>query len=344
MKTIKINISGFPKLLDIKDWDIYRVLEKKYNVVVSDDPDYLFVCNFDKYSYCKFKGIRIFIGWECLFPNFNLVDYAINIIDDINVQDRSFFYPYYAMVLGVEQICHKQKLTADILNKKTGFCNYIYTHGGMKERTDIFHKLSEYKTVDSAGRYLNNMNGFTPGKREQVLGAINNFPKIEFQKKYKFTIAFENYRFPSYNTEKIVHAYMADSIPIYFGDPFIANYFNPKSFINCMDYQNFDEVLERVKYLDTHDDEYMEMLNEPAFLDENCLEKAEEGLERFLYSIFDQDYEDAFRRPRFFWPEIENNAMIEYTKMAKRKDRMKSVIKKIPGVNYIINKRRDISK
>lgn len=344
MKTIKINTSGFPRNFKLEDWYIYKLLKNRYNVEISENPDYLFVSNFDKYSYCGFAGIRIYFGFECLYPNFNVVDYGIDVVDDIKLHDRAFYSPMYSTVLGVEQIVRKDKLQYDILEKKKRFCNYIYSHGGMKERTEIFHKLCEYKLVDSAGRYLNNMNGFTPGKRENVMGCVNNFSKVEFQKQYKFSIAFENYKYPNYNTEKIIHAYMADTIPIYYGDPKIEEYYNPKSFINCMEYENFDEVLERVKYLDTHDDDYMEMLNEPAFRDEDCLNKIDKGLKTFLYNIFDQDYESAFRRPRFFWPEIENNALLEYTRKTKKKDSLKRIIKKIPGVNYIVNKRRDISK
>lgn len=344
MKTIKINVSGFPKIFKLENWKIYDILKARYNVEISDNPDYLFVGNFDKYSFCSFKGIRIYFQWECMFANMNVVDYTINTVADFKLHDRMFYYPYYATIMDIEQISHKEKLSPDILKEKTGFCNYIYSHGGMKERTEIFHKISEYKKVDSAGRYLNNMGGFTPGRREDVMGAVNNFPKIDFQKKYKFTIAFENYKFPEYNTEKLAHAYMANTIPIYYGDPLVTKHYNPKSFINCMEYESFDEVKERVIYLDTHDDEYMEMLNEPAFVNEDQLDEFNAGLQSFLYSIFDQDYESAFRRPRFFWPEIENNALVEYTRKAKKRDSVKRIIKKLPGVNYIVNKRKDISK
>jgi hypothetical protein len=60
--------------------------------------------------------------------------------------------------------------------------------------------------------------------------------KKQFLSPYKFTIAFENDIFPGYQTEKLYDAMMMNSIPVYCGDPFIAEIFNTKSFINALDY------------------------------------------------------------------------------------------------------------
>ncbi|WP_291027627.1 hypothetical protein [Helicobacter sp.] len=62
------------------------------------------------------------------------------------------------------------------------------------------------------------------------------------------------------------------------------------------DYQNFEEVLEVITYLDTHEDAYLQMLREPAFLDANHQEIFDEKLENFLLHIFNQPLEKAYRR------------------------------------------------
>lgn len=72
--------------------------------------------------------------------------------------------------------------------------------------------------------------------------------------------------------------------------------FNEKAFINCSDYPDFDRVLERVIELDTDNNQYMEMLRAPVFR-ENYLEQNKEELEKFLIHIFEQEKEEAFRRP-----------------------------------------------
>ncbi len=41
----------------------------------------------------------------------------------------------------------------------------------------------------------------------------------------------------------------------------MARDFNPKSFVNVHDFKDFKEVLDYVRYLDTHDNAYLEMLH-----------------------------------------------------------------------------------
>jgi len=112
--------------------------------------------------------------------------------------------------------------------------------------------LQKYKKVDSGGKLLNNIGYLVDDK-------------VAFLRQYKFTIAFENSCYPGYTTEKILHAFIADSIPIYWGNPLISRDFSPKSFINCHDYNSFDEVIERVIEVDTNNDLYIEYLTEPPF-------------------------------------------------------------------------------
>lgn len=141
--------------------------------------------------------------------------------------------------------------------------------------------MSEYKKVDSGGRYRNNIGG-----------AISD--KLEFQKKYKFAIAFENTTYDGYATEKLVEAFEAGVIPIYYGDPNISLDFNTHSFVNCHLYNNFDEVIDKVIEIDNDCEAYIEMKNQAPLKKE--IEKNE--LENYLFQIFEQDIECAYQRPR----------------------------------------------
>src|SRR5665213_1590628 len=60
--------------------------------------------------------------------------------------------------------------------------------------------------------------------------------KRKFLTPYKFTIAFESYVHPGYQTEKLYDAMQSNSVPIYCGDPLIGDIFNKDSFINAFDY------------------------------------------------------------------------------------------------------------
>lgn len=110
--------------------------------------------------------------------------------------------------------------------------------------------------------------------------------KINFLKNYKFTIAFENTKGNGYTTEKLTDAFMACSIPIYWGNPLVTREFNPKAFINCNDFDSFDSVIEYIKLLDNNDELYLEMLSQPPLLFDP--EKREKELEDFLYGIIER--------------------------------------------------------
>lgn len=130
------------------------------------------------------------------------------------------------------------------------FAAFVVANPHCKERNEFFHKLNSYRKVDSAGPHLNNMNWLLPRTENGVRD------KIRFLSNYKYTICFENSSYPGYVSEKILDAYIAGSIPIYWGSPTVAVDFNTKAFINCHDYDSFDEVVEFIKYLDTDDIHY----------------------------------------------------------------------------------------
>lgn len=89
----------------------------------------------------------------------------------------------------------------------------------------------------------------------------NPIVKREFLKDYKFSIAFENNSVKNYVTEKIIDAFMAGNIPIYWGCPNIAEYFNPDSFVNVHDYDSIEDAVARVREIDTNPDLYEQYRN-----------------------------------------------------------------------------------
>lgn len=279
MKKVKIQFADFispNKLKAIKD-----ILSKKYEVVVSDKPDYLFYSTYGN-DYLKYTDcIRIFYTSECLTPNFNECDYAIG-FDRLDFGDRYMRLPLYQLFQYREsfvKLLTRKPFTAEDLKNKTDFCNYVVSNSYVKDvRTEIFNMLSKYKRVNSGGRYMNNIGG--PVK-----------DKFAFQKKHKFSIAFENCSYDGYSTEKIADAFAAETIPIYWGDPRIGLDFNEDAFINCHRYNSLEEVVERVKEIDQNDELFIKMLNTPILKCEDL------HMDDFLYHIFDQPYEMAKRCP-----------------------------------------------
>lgn len=284
MKKITVNFIGFWNNFDYKSFLPYILLKKHYEVTISDNPDFLFCSIFDDFEYCKHNGIRIFCTSECIFPDMNVFDYAISILN-MSVDNRVLQIPYFMYIDNIEVLKNRGVFNKNELLNKTKFCNFIYSHPA-QERDKLFHEISKYKIVDAAGKHLNNMDGFTPGNRVNVTG-IKNDSKIEFQTQYKFTIACENYKYEDYVTEKIIHAYMAMTIPIYYGDPNVTKIFNNKSFINVSNYKNKEDLIEKIKEIDTNDDMFLEMINQPVFKDQGYIENKIEELDKFLINIIE---------------------------------------------------------
>jgi len=250
-KKIKINFSDFwhpntPE--EIHNNNLFKILTKRFDLELSEDPDFLIYSCFGK-IFLKYKCVRIFYTGENVRPNFKECDYAFSF--DYPVTERNYRLPLYKLYKEFEEL-KKRKDISEIKAEKKGFCNFIYSKKRAKERIEFYHKLQKYKKIDSGGKVLNNI-GYL----------VNN--KIEFLCQYKFTIAFENSSYPGYTTEKILHAFAANTIPIYWGNPLIERDFNPKSFINCHDYDSFDEVIEKIIEVDNNDDLFIKYLIEPPF-------------------------------------------------------------------------------
>lgn len=66
--------------------------------------------------------------------------------------------------------------------------------------------------------------------------------KISTLSRYKFNLCFENVRYPGYVTEKIFDAMIANTIPIYYGAPDIADFVPSEAFIDASKFESFEEL------------------------------------------------------------------------------------------------------
>lgn len=319
-KKISIKFTGFWPGFSEKDNFFTRILTPYYDFEFSDTPDYIF-CSVlgEPYEECRYDGIRIHWNGENYTPDFNIHDYGIS-FNDLSFGDRHLEYPLYLVNEWLEAANEKHLgISPQILSEKEYFCNFIY--GVSRDyREEAFEKFSTYKKVMSTGTGRNNMPNH-PLTETQA-------QKIAFQQKTKFTIAFDSTAHPGFVTEKILHAFAAKTVPVYFGAPDIGKYFNKKSFIDVADYgYDLDKVLQKIIEIDQDDERYLSMLKEPAFNDQNYLADKQEELENFLLNIFEQDYDKAFRRSRIAGPQYHNDRLKEYNTL--QKNRMFGYFKKI---------------
>ena len=192
-----------------------------------------------------------------------------------------------------------------ILSQKKYFCNFLYGHQSAKgEREHIFHALEKYKRVESAGSFLNNMpDGLVIPYSEK---------KMDFLKLCKFTIACESISYPGFVTEKLINPFYSDSIPIYYGNRLVNQEFNERAMINLHQFSSIEEGLEKVIEVDQDDTLFIQMLMEPKLIAPDYLDNLFVGLKEFLFSIFSQTPEQAFRRMRFYIQKEHESFLKEY--------------------------------
>ena len=105
-------------------------------------------------------------------------------------------------------------------------------------RNRFYHALNARKSVDSGGKYLNNVGGPVPNK-------------LDFLSNYRFSLAIENAAYPGYTTEKILESKMAGTIPIYWGNPLVYEDFNSDSFINVHGFPSITAAVDHILEVDS---------------------------------------------------------------------------------------------
>ncbi len=311
-KKIKVWFTDIPySSFGREDNWIINTLKERYEVeLTQDNPEFLFGGIFG-YDNLRYKNcVKVFFTGETAIPDFSVWDYAMsfNYIDFGDRHIRAIVGDPRAETITTikKSIQDRSKVTKDLLNRK--FCNFVYSQDSVGEgallRKEFCQKLMErYKKVDCPGLVLNNMPEGSIGKRWKndtySSGDVTDDwekSKLLFLENYKFTIAFENISQEGYTTEKLLHPFKSFSIPIYWGNPLVSKDFNTKSFINCHDYNDFDEVIERIIELDNDDKKYMEMLMESPMNDSFDF-RAEERAKNFLFHIIEKGNRPFDRDP-----------------------------------------------
>lgn len=246
---------------------LYRLLSKEFDLELVDDPDFLVYSCFGR-EYLRHDCVRIFYTGENVRPDFSACDYAFSF--DYPETERNFRLPLYRFHIDDVDALARRHLDRDTDRSAPElFCNFLYSNPDAPERNEFFQLLNEYRHIDSGGRVYNNL-----GHRVE--------DKAAFLRRYRFTIAFENASWPGYTTEKILEALLAGSIPIYWGNPLIHRDFNTDAFVNCHDFDRFEDVVEHIREIEEDESLYRRYVEAPVFpedgpwrgiLDEHILER-----------------------------------------------------------------------
>lgn len=248
---------------------------KRDNICIVDSPsqaDIVFVketidslsCFVSK---CLNVRVRIFWGQEAIYPDFNIFDYAIG-FPEISLEESRYaqMHPlhFFQRYLKNSNIFERNEIKC--LENKIRFCDFIYSNPYAHPfRDQFFLELSKHMYVNSPGKHMHNCDeqGISRGDWN---GSWRE-DKVDYQSNSYFSIAFENACFPGYTSEKIITSFLARSVPIYWGDKFIAKYFNPASFVHCNSIHDSENTILRTLSLYSDKAEYLKVLNMPIMTD-----------------------------------------------------------------------------
>lgn len=242
---------GFTDYYNTLDDFFVSVLSQAFDVERDDaNPDYLIFCDEtfgqNNLKYDSNKVVKIFFTGENRRPWNYQCHHAISFD---HLDGRQFYrLPLYVLDNWVQT----KNGVPDMLNldmnmkpvkyeDKEWFCGFVAGNGASEYRNKMFHVLNEYKPVMSGGPLFNNIGGVLPRDVKS---------KIDFFRKCRFSLCFENSSYPGYCTEKIMHGFIARTVPIYWGSPTVTMDFQEGSFISRHDFVSDNEFIDAIIKMD----------------------------------------------------------------------------------------------
>ncbi len=133
------------------------------------------------------------------------------------------------------------------IHKKKNFVS-VFMNNPHPMRLRVIEKLNKLGEVAIFGRYS--------GRYVQ--------DKIGTANRYNFNLCFENDLYPGYVTEKVLEAWLSESVPLYWGDDAL-KILNPKAIVNLCEFSNVESFVEYVNYLQNSPELMLEIINQPLF-------------------------------------------------------------------------------
>jgi len=279
METLKIWYTDFWP--EWKDEDfITPILARNYDIVLDrNKPDILFHSIFNRMSDSPNYNCKkvLFLG-ENYRPEQFKSNYSISFDPHSGI---NFRLPLWQVYLLKNPELKTRLFTGRKLQDFQNWNAMVVSNSGNFFRNSLFELLNEYKRVKSYGRYHNNDQELIKASQ----GKYWRDAKDEFFQSHthKFMMAVENSPYRYYCTEKLMDAFLANSLPIYWGDPRVSEDWNEKSFINGSKIN----ILETVKKIDNDKALFNAMFLEPVFTDlqKQNLEENLDNFEKWLNHI-----------------------------------------------------------
>ena len=225
----------------------------------------------------------VFYTRERVSPGGRQFDWSISFDES---SDRNLYLPGWVAALnrlGLSpgSLIRQTARPAAAGNGRHG-CAYIFRRR-VPEREAFFDRLAERMQIVSPGDSRNNSWRVVRTPAE----------KVSFLRHFRFNIAFENEPFPGYLTEKIVDAFTAGCVPIYYGDPYVERTFSPEAFIHVRGESDYRPSIERILQIDSNPSRLKAMQDAAPLVDNRLPDYATHD---YAMAFFERILDSAVRR------------------------------------------------
>ncbi|MEY4173593.1 MAG: hypothetical protein RI900_758 [Actinomycetota bacterium] len=174
--------------------------------------------------------------------------------------DHHLRLPYWAMQLlrfdSAALVPDAAAARIDLGERPARFCNFIYSNPSCEVRNAFFVALDARRRVDALGRVYRNAEDPRLSGRSDIAWGVS---KREVLADYRFTIAFENEEHPGYTTEKMLDAWLAGSVPIYWGNPAVVADFPTGSYLSLYEAGSMAKLIEQVMEAEHDGERYLQL-------------------------------------------------------------------------------------
>ncbi len=284
---IKVDFRGFWPSFNYKDNLFFNyLLENQVLVVDPHYPDIIIYSDYYDSEDINVNQKKILYSPENVVKDDSIFKFTMSQHPDSynNFRFQNFFYyPYF---METAQKTESKNLNYLRYKKKTKHINFIYSNSRASVRNDYFKYINIFYKVDSYGKYKNNMGPMAQPRDEKV--SSRSLQKIQILSDYKFTISFENSLGSYYISEKIWEPLCVNSIPIYFGDRSIFDYFNKDRIIYISGRKDFSKSISIIKEIDSSKTVYDQYTSASIFKDEEMrLKLTYTSLAKNFYSFLE---------------------------------------------------------
>lgn len=255
--------------------------------------------------------VRVFVGSEAVFPDLNVFDFSIG-FDYLEAEGRHLrLHPSYIFenVFPDGWVSGAAEIGPPTGFSDRGFCDFIYSNSNaLFTRDELFKKVNSFMAVAALGRHnplirrslLPTRRAPGPVRPTELMEA-----KVALQKNFKFSITAENARYSGYTSEKILSSLIAGQIPIYHGNPRIADDFNPRRFINANELST-GELIDVLREIINSESRWSEIVSEPWYSGSQSrdVETSQTRLDDFLDNVFESASANKPKRGLGTFPEI----------------------------------------